>query len=115
MLEKYSHFLSWKYDSFNLLKCVKQLITIGGHHTFRGLNLLINKIYNSNHERFTDKKVWDERLKIWLYAKNNRRLHGHYYIYPLYTLNKDIRGWQVRFASSLKLPAKSNKAFMCST
>lgn len=28
---------------------------------------------------------------------------------------REIRGWQVRFATSLSVPAKSNKAFMVST
>lgn len=113
-LEKYSHFLYWKSDSFNLLISVKELIKSGGHHTYFGLNAIINKIYSSVNERFTDKEVWTSRLTIWLKAVSDRRDWGEYYIYPIYTPNKVIRGWQVRFPSTLKLP-KSNKAFMCST
>lgn len=113
-LEKYSHFLYWKSDSFNLLVWVKQLVKSGGHHTYFGLNALIDKIYSSVNERFTDKEVWISRLNIWLKAVSDRRDWGEYYIYPIYTPNKVIRGWQVRFPSTLKLP-KSNKAMMCST
>lgn len=114
LLEKYSHFLYWKSDSFNLLVWVKQLVKSGGHHTYFGLNALIDKIYSSVNERFTDKEVWISRLNIWLKAVSDRRDWGEYYIYPIYTPNKVIRGWQVRFPSTLKLP-KSNKALMCST
>lgn len=113
-LEKNSHFLYWKSDSFNLLVWVKKLIKSGGHHTYFGLNALINKIYSSDNERFTDKEVWISRLTIWLKAVSDRRDWGEYYIYPIYTPNKVIRGWQVRFPSTLKIP-KCNKAFMCST
>jgi len=114
LLEKYSHFLYWKSDSFNLLVWVKQLVKSGGHHTYFGLNALIDKIYSSVNERFTAKEVWISRLNIWLKAVSDRRDWGEYYIYPIYTPDKVIRGWQVRFASTLKLP-KSNKAFICST
>ena len=117
LLEKYmlrKHFLYWKSDSFNLLVWVKQLVKSGGHHTYFGLNALIDKIYSSVNERFTDKEVWISRLNIWLKAVSDRRDWGEYYIYPIYTPNKVIRGWQVRFPSTLKLP-KSNKAMMCST
>ena len=114
LLEKYSHFLFWKSDSFNLLVWVKQLVKSGGHHTYFGLNALIDKIYSSVNERCTDKEVWISRLNIWLKAVSDRRDWGEYYIYPIYTPNKVIRGWQVRFPSTLKLP-KSNKAMMCST
>lgn len=55
LLEKNSHFLYWKSDSFNLLVWVKQLVKWGGHHTYFELNALINKIYNCVNERFTDK------------------------------------------------------------
>lgn len=116
LLIKYCFFLYWKSDSFNLLKWVKQLIEVGGHHTYQGLNLLIVKIYNNVNKRIIDKEVWIERLNIWLQAVNSRRAGGHYYIYPLYVPNtRDIRGWQVRFATSIKFPEKLNKAFMCST
>lgn len=114
LLEKYSHFLYWKSDSFNLLVWVKQLVKSGGHHTYFGLNSIIDKIYSSINERFTAKEVWRSRLNVWLKAVSDRRDWGEYYIYPIYTPNKVIRGWQVRFASTLKLP-KSNKAFICST
>ena len=90
------------------------MVKSGGHHTYFGLNALIDKIYSSVNERFTDKEVWTNRLNIWLKAVSDRRDWGEYYIYPIYTPNKIIRGWQVRFPSTLKLP-KSNKAFMCST
>ena len=114
LLEKYSHFLYWKSDSFNLLVWVKQLVKSGGHHTYFGLHSLINKIYSSINERFIDKEVWISRLNIWLRAVSDRRDWAEYYIYPIYTSDKIIRGWQVRFASTLKLP-KSNKAFMSTT
>lgn len=114
LLEKNSHFLYWKSDSFNLLVWVKQLVKSGGHHTYFGLHALINKIYSSVNKRFTDKEVWISRLTIWLKAVSGRINWGEYYIYPIYTPNKVIRGWQVRFPSTLKLP-KSNKAMMCST
>lgn len=64
LLEKYSHFLYWKSDSFNLLVWVKQLVKSGGHHTYFGLNALIDKIYSSVNKRFTDKEVWISRLNI---------------------------------------------------
>lgn len=116
LLEKYSHFLYWKIDSFNLLRWVKRLMDIGGHHTYLGLNTLINKIYSSTNERFVDKEIWNNRLNSWLKAILDNRKWGEYYIYPLFISNtKEIKGWQVRFPSSLKVPAKSNKAFMCST
>lgn len=114
LLEKYSHFLYWKLDSFNLLMWVKLLMNAGGHHTYLGLNALINKVYSSTNERFTDKEVWASRLNDWLKAVSERRA-WKYYTYPLYTSTKVIRGWQVRFPSSLKVPVKSNKAFICST
>lgn len=115
LLDKYSHFLYWKSDSFNLLSWVKNLVASGGHHTYIGLNLLIDKLYNFG-DRATEKKVWIERLNLWLQTVNSRRDGGHYYIYPIYKPNsREIRGWQVRFATSLKLPEKSNKAFICST
>ena len=90
------------------------MVKSGGHHTYFGLYALIDKIYSSINERFIDKEVWISRLNIWLKAVSDRRCWGEYYIYPIYTSNKVIRGWQVRFPSTLKLP-KSNKAFMCST
>lgn len=99
--EKYFHLLYWKKDSFNLLVWVKRLVKSGGHHTYFGLKALIDKVYGSVNERFTDKEVWTNRLNIWLKA-------------VIYTSNKKIRGWQVRFPITLKLP-KSNKAFMSST
>lgn len=113
-LIKYSHFLYWKKDSFDLLVWVKRLIDAGGHHTYLGLNALINKIYSSINERFTDKKIWLEILNVLLIVSSARRNWGEFYISPIYTSNKVIRGWQVRFPSTLDLP-KSNKAFMCST
>jgi hypothetical protein len=114
LLEKHSHFLFWKSDSFNLLVWVKKLVKLGGHHTYFGLFALIDKIYSNVNERITDKNVWISRLNLWLKAVSCRRDWGEYYIYPLYTPNKVIRGWQVRFPSTLKL-YKSNKAMMCST
>ena len=79
-------------------------------------DLLIERIYNNVNEWIIDKEVWIERLNVWLQAVNSRRAGGHYYIYPLYVPNtRNIRGWQVRFATSIKLPDKLNKAFMCST
>lgn len=90
------------------------MVRSGGHHTYFGLNALINKIFNSVNEQFTDKEVWISRLTIWLKAVSDCTDWGEYYIYPIYTANKVIRGWQVRFPSTLKLP-KSNKAMMCST
>lgn len=114
LLKTYSHFLYGKTDSFNLLVWVDQLIKWGGHHTYFGLIALINKIYDSTNERFTDKEVWMGRIEDWLKAVSARREWGEYFISPIYTSNKEIRGWQVRFPSTLKLP-KSNKAFMCST
>lgn len=55
-----------------------------------------------------------DRLEIWLKTASSRRAWGELYITPIYTPNKVIRGWQVRFPITLKLP-KSNKAFMVST
>jgi len=34
----------------------------GGHHTYLGLNALINKVYSSINERFIEKEVWSSRL-----------------------------------------------------
>nr|ATI20295.1 hypothetical protein [Juglanconis sp.] len=117
LLKIYSHFLYGKRDSFNLLVWVERLIRSGGHHTYFGLKALIDKIYAETNERFTDKDVWMGRIEDWLRAVSARREWGEYYISPIYTSTKEIRGWQVRFASTLKLP-KSNKAkavFMNST
>lgn len=114
LLKIYSHFLYGKKDSFNLLVWVERLIRSGGHHTYFGLKALIDKIYAETNERFTDKDVWMGRIEDWLRAVSARREWGEYYISPIYTSTKEIRGWQVRFASTLKLP-KSNKAFMSST
>ena len=114
LLKEYSHFLYWKSDSFKLLAWVRQLVKLGGHHTYFGLNALIDKVYSSVNERFTDKEVWMNRLNDWLKAVSGRRDWGEYYISAIYTSNKEIRGWQVRFPSTLKLP-KSNKAFMSPT
>ena len=61
-----------------------------------------------------DKEVWAGRIEDWLKAVSARRDWGEYFISPIYTSDKQIRGWQVRFPSTLKLP-KSNKAFMVST
>jgi hypothetical protein len=61
-LEKYSHFLFWKKDSFYLLVWAKRLINAGGHHTYLGLNAFINKIYSSVNERLTQKEIWVDRL-----------------------------------------------------
>lgn len=117
LLEKYSHFLYWKSYSFNLLCWVRHLISVGGHHTYLGLKLLVEKLYSSNNERMTEQKVWFERLELWLKTVKGRRAAGQYYIYPIYKSSNsgEIRGWQVRFATSLKMPEKSNRAFMCST
>nr|YP_009741049.1 Homing endonuclease [Fusarium pseudograminearum]YP_010390553.1 homing endonuclease [Fusarium acaciae-mearnsii]YP_010390719.1 homing endonuclease [Fusarium austroamericanum]YP_010390776.1 homing endonuclease [Fusarium boothii]YP_010390876.1 homing endonuclease [Fusarium cortaderiae]YP_010390930.1 homing endonuclease [Fusarium louisianense]YP_010390981.1 homing endonuclease [Fusarium meridionale]YP_010391033.1 homing endonuclease [Fusarium mesoamericanum]YP_010391144.1 homing endonuclease len=114
LLKKYSHFLYGKRDSFNLLVWVEGLIRSGGHHTYFGLKALVYRIYHSTNERITDKEVWMSRLEDWLKAVSARRECGEYYISPIYTSNKQIIGWQVRFPSTLKLP-KSNKAFMSST
>lgn len=89
------------------------MVKSGGHLTYLGLYALIDKIYSSTNERFIDKEVWINRLNIWLKVVSDRRCWGEYYIYPIYTSNKVIRGWQVRFPSTLKLP--KSKAFMCST
>jgi hypothetical protein len=113
-LNKYSHLLYWKLDSYNLLLWVNKLINIGGHHTYFGLKALIYKIYSSINERFTDKEIWDNRLEEWLKTLSERRDWGEYYISPIYTSSKKIRGWQVRFPISIKLP-KSNKGFISST
>jgi hypothetical protein len=117
LLKKYSHLLYWKTDSFNLLMWADRLIRSGGHHTYFGLKALINKIYNNYNKRFTDKKVWMDRIDTWLNEVSGRREYGEYYISAIYTSNhpKQIRGWQVRFPSTVKLPNKSNKAFICST
>jgi hypothetical protein len=104
LLKEYSHFLYWKNDSFNLLVWVKQLVKIGGHHTYYGLNALIDKVYSSTNERFTEKEVWVSRLNDWLKTASDRRERGECYISPIYTPNKEIRGWQVRFPTTLKLP-----------
>lgn len=114
LLKNYSHFLYWKSDSFNLLVWVERLIRSGGHHTYFGLKALVEKIYGNTNERFTDKETWMARIKDWLKGVSDRRVWGEYYIYSIYTSNKEIRGWQVRFPSTFKLP-KSNKAFMSST
>ena len=114
LLKNYSHFLYGKSDSFNLLVWVEELIRSGGHHTYFGLKALVEKFYGNTNERFTNKEVWVGRIEEWLKAVNARRDWGEYYISPVYTSNKEIRGWQVRFPSTLKLP-KSNKAFMTST
>lgn len=114
LLKEYSHFLYWKKDSFNLLVWVKQLVGSGGHHTYLGLKLLMDKVYSSTNERLTDKEVWMSRLNVWLNAVSSRLKWGEYYISPIYRSNKEIRGWQVRFPTTLKIP-KSNKAFMFSS
>lgn len=114
LLKEHSHFLYWKIDSLNLLVWVKQLVKSGGHHTYFGLKALIIKLYSSVNERLTSEEVWMDRLEIWLKTASSRRAWGEQYITPIYTPNKVIRGWQVRFPITLKLP-KSNKAFMVST
>lgn len=114
LLKNYSHFLYGKSDSFNFLSWIEQLVGSGGHHTYFGLKALIEKLYGNTNERITDKETWMKRIEDWLKAVRARREWGEYYIYPIYTSNKQIRGWQVRFPSTLKLP-KSNKAFMSST
>ena len=114
-LTEYSHFLYWKRDSFNLLVWVKQLVRSGAHHTYLGLKLLIDKVYSSTNQRFTDKEIWMSRLNVWLNAVSSRLKWGEYYISPIYTSKKEIRGWQVRFPTTLKIPSKSNKAFISST
>lgn len=93
---------------------VERLINSGGHQTYFGLRALIEKIYNNTNERFTDKEIWMSRIEDWLKAVSARIEWGEYYISPIYTSNKEIRGWQVRFPSTLKLP-KSNRAFRIST
>lgn len=114
LLKNYSHFLYGKSDSFNLLVWVERLVNSGGHHTYFGLRALVNKIYASTNERFTDKEVWMDRIEDWLKVASARRDTGECYISSIYTSDHKVRGWQVRFPSTLKLP-KSNKAFMCST
>lgn len=114
LLKNYSHFLYGKSENFYLLVWVEQLIRSGGHHTYFGLKALIEKIYSNTNERFTEKEIWEGRIENWLKAVSARREWGEYYITPIYTSNKEIRGWQVRFPSTLKLP-KSNKGFMSST
>jgi hypothetical protein len=113
-LKDYSHFLYGKSESFNLLVWVERLVRSGGHHTYFGLRALINKVYDSTNERYTDKEVWMGRIEDWLKAVSARREWGEYFISPIHTPNHEIRGWQVRFPSTLKFP-KSNKAFICST
>ena len=108
-LKEYSHFLYWKRDSFNLLVWVEQLVRIRAHHAYLGLKLLIDKVYNSTNERFTDKEIWNSRLNVWLNTVYSRLKWGEYYISPIYTSKKDIRGRQVRFPTTLKIPSKSNK------
>jgi hypothetical protein len=116
LLKNYSHFLYGKSDSFNLLVWVERLVRSGGHHTYFGLRALINKIYISTNERFTDKEVWMGRIEDWLKAVSARREWGECFISPIKTSNNVIRGWQVRFPSTLKLPKSYfNKEFMCST
>lgn len=114
LLKNYSHFLYGKSESFNLLRWVERLVRSGGHHTYFGLRALINKIYDSTNERFTDKEVWMDRIEDWLKAVSARREWREYFISPIYTSNHEIRGWQVRFPSTLKF-TKSNKAFMSKT
>jgi hypothetical protein len=115
-LKKYSHFLYGKTESFNLLVWIERLLRSGGHHTYFGLRALINKMYDSTNKRNTDKEIWMGRIEDWLKAVSARREWGEYFISPIYTPNNPrvIRGWQVRFPSTLKFP-KSNKALMCST
>lgn len=116
ILKNYSHFLYGKSESFNLLVWVERLVRSGGHHTYFGLKALVEKIYSNTNERFTDKETWMDRIEDWLKTVNARRERGEYYISPIYTSNKQIRGWQVRFPSTFKsLRTKSNKAFMIST
>jgi hypothetical protein len=114
LLNNYSHFLYGKSESFNFLRWVERLVRSGGHHTYFGLRALIDKIYDSTNERFTDKAVWMDRIEDWLKAVSARREWREYFISPIYTSNRELRGWQVRFPSTLKLP-KSNKAFMSKT
>ena len=109
-LNKYVCFLYWKTESFNFLIWVSKLIKIGGHHTYFGLKALITKLYSITNERFTSKEIWDSRLEEWFVSE--RRKWGEYYITPIYSPSKEIRGWQVRFPISFKLP---NKGFMCTT
>lgn len=111
LLKNYSHFLYGKSESFNLLVVVERLVRSGGHHTYFGLKALINKMYDSTNERYIDKEVWMGRIEDWLKAVSARREWGEYFVSPIYTPNREIRGWQVRFPSTLKLP-KSNKAFI---
>ena len=114
LLKNYSHFLYGKSESFNFLMWVERLVKSGGHHTYFGLRALINKLYDSTNEGLTAKEVWMDRIEDWLKGVSACRKWGAYYICPIYTSNHEIRGWQVRFPSTLKLP-KSNKAFMNST
>jgi len=114
LLKNSSHFLYGKSDSFNLLVWVERLVNSGGHHTYFGLIALVNKIYASTNKRFTDKEVWMDRIEDWLKVASARRDTGEYSIYSIYTSDHKVRGWQVRFPSTFKLP-KSNKAFICST
>ena len=60
------------------------------------------------------KNIWLERLNVWLKVSSARREWGEFFIPPVYTSNMEIRGWLVRYPSTLDLP-KYNKAFMCST
>jgi hypothetical protein len=85
----------------------------GFHHIYLGLKSIIVNIYSMPNLRLTTKEVWLNRLDSWLVGVSERRMWP-YYIYPLYTSNKTIRGWQVRFPSVLQL-TNSNKAIMCST
>lgn len=112
LLKNYSLFLYGKSDSFNFLSRIEQLVRFGGHHTYLGLKALIEKLYGNTNECITDKETWMERIGDILKAVCARREWGEYHIYPIYTSNKQIRGWQVRLPSTLKLP-KSNKAFIC--
>lgn len=114
LLKNYSHFLYGKSHSFNLLVWVERLVNSGGHHTYFGLIALVNKIYASTNKRFTDKEVWMDRIEDWLKVASARRDTGEYYISSIYTSDHKVRGWQVRFPSTFKLP-KSNKAFISST
>ena len=90
------------------------MVKIGGHHNYFGLKALIDKIYMVKNKRVTEKEVWLERLSIRAQALSSRSKYGEYYISPVYTSDKKIRGWQVRFPVSLKL-TKIKKSFMFST
>ena len=90
------------------------MVKLGGHHNYFGLKALIDKIYMSKNKRLTEKEVWLHRLSIRSQALSSRSKYGEYYISPVYTSDKNIRGWRVRFPSSFKL-TKKNKAFIFST